>query len=380
MAMSRYNTIGENYLEMERKKLRAADVTACLCILAILGVGLCFAFFTGVRGSDLLPFCYVFGGSSMLFAWVLIYLRYRFRKYYLCTVSVQLDGITLHSHKGKPIRTLRFSECRGGMMEIDTVLHTENYRNYRGVFTSTLECLVLYRNEDVLSYCINDTAHLLSYGALMKSDDAVVIHNRKAIKAIREQCAEFLARSGITVSEEKKPLRKEPAREQFGQAFYLLYEEYSEHPLRSEYRISLALMGIGIFVSLFAVIEMIWLAVSSLFLVAGGALLGEYFYLMRLYRYAVVGEKGVSVFSYKGERLQTYMFSDLKAVRKNCMVDVGNINSIDKKCLVVYRNLYYPRKDDFFALWKNEDVLLTCNPTLMELLESCLSPEQILGE
>jgi hypothetical protein len=117
-----------------------------------------------------------------------------------------------------------------------------------------------------------------------------------------------------------------------------------------------------------------------LFLVAGGAILGEYFYLMRLYRYAVVGEKGVSVFSYKGKRLQTYMFSDLKAVRKYCMVDVGNINSIDKKCLVVYRNLYFPRKEDFFALWKNEDVLVTCNPALMELLESCLSPEQILEE
>lgn len=377
MAMSRYNTIGENYLEMERKKVRAADVAACLCILMILGVGFCFAFFTGVRGSDLLTFCYVFGGSSMLFAWVLIHLRYRFRKYFLCTVSVQLDGITLHSHRGNPIRTLRFSECRGGMMEIDTVLHTEKYR---AAFSSTLECLVLYRNEDAIAYCINDTTHLLSYGALMKSEDAIVIHNRKAIKAIREQCAEFLARSGITVSEEKKPLRKEPAREQFGQAFYLLYEEYSEHPLRSEYRISMAMIGIGIFVSLFSVIEMIWLAVSSLFLVAGGAILGEYFYLMRLYRYAVVGEKGVSVFSYKGERLQTYMFSDLKAVRKYCMVDVGNINSIDKKCLVVYRNLYFPRKEDFFALWKNEDVLVTCNPALMELLESCLSPEQILEE
>ncbi|MBQ1255245.1 MAG: hypothetical protein IIX91_05610, partial [Clostridia bacterium] len=95
MAMSRYNTIGENYLEMERKKLRAADVAACLCILMILGVGFCFAFFTGVRGSDLLTFCYVFGGSSMLCAWVLIYLRDRFRKYFRCTVSVQLDGITL---------------------------------------------------------------------------------------------------------------------------------------------------------------------------------------------------------------------------------------------------------------------------------------------
>jgi hypothetical protein len=53
MAMSRYNTIGENYLEMERKKLRVTDVAACLCILMILGVGFCFAFFTGVRGSDL---------------------------------------------------------------------------------------------------------------------------------------------------------------------------------------------------------------------------------------------------------------------------------------------------------------------------------------
>ena len=85
-------------------------------------------------------------------------------------------------------------------MEIDTVLHTEKYR---AAFGSTLECLVLYRNEDAIAYCINDTTHLLSYGALMKSEDAIVIHNRKAIKAIREQCAEFLARSGITVSEEK---------------------------------------------------------------------------------------------------------------------------------------------------------------------------------
>ena len=67
-------------------------------------------------------------------------------------------------------------------------------------------------------------------------------------------------------------------------------------------------------------------------------------------------------------------------MRRKYIVDFDDVTLREKTCLVLYSSVYFPRKDDFKSLWKNEDVLVTFNPALIKLLESCLSSEQILEE
>lgn len=233
MSMSRYEVFGESFLEVRRKMNRMADFFAWMAILIILTIPICAWRFADARGEDFIIPCCLFGGFALLFVGIRLYGGYQYKKRYLCTVSVESDGVTLYDGNGNFVRAFKFAECRGKMVEIDTICYTE--RKGRGAIATTiLECLVLYRNEAVFDDCINETSLLPAYGALQKCEDAIVIHNPKAIKAIREQCALFLGKNGVVASSEnqKAPNHKEPMREQFGKPLSLLYECISNRDVR----------------------------------------------------------------------------------------------------------------------------------------------------
>lgn len=380
MSMSRYEVFGENFLEVRRKMNRMADFFAWLAILIILAIPICAWRFADARGEDFIIPCFLFGGWALFFAGIWFCGRYQYRKNFLYTVSVDSEGVNLYDNKGKFVRTLRFAECRGKMVEIDTVLHTARKGRYGS--THTLECLALYRNEAVFDDCINESSLLPAYGALQKREDAMVIHNPKAIKAIREQCALFLGKNGVVASSEnqKATNHKEPMREQFGKPLSLLYECISNRDVRLYFCGFVLFFVIGTILSLLAFAELGFLLFGGLLLLLSFSCYGLYYTQKRRNNYAVADENGVSVYSYGGKLLQTLRFSSLKAVRRKYIVVFGDVDLREKTCLVLYSSVYFPRKVDFDSLWKNEDVLVTCNPALIELLESCLSPEQILEE
>lgn len=378
MSMSRYEVFGENFLEVRRKMNRMADFFAWLGVLFCLGTLFCFWYFGDLQGEDLAIFGSIFGGCSLLFVFLWFYGRYQYRKNFLCTVFVDSEWVNLYDYKGEFVRALRFAECRRKMVEIDTVLHTARKGRYGSM--TALECLVLYRNEAVFEDCINESSLLPAYGALQKHEDAMVIHNPKAINAIREQCAVLLRRNGVSVVDEKRETPREPMREQFGKPLSLLYKGIYHSEVRFYFWMSVVCLVIGAIVSAFAVIDLPFLALGGMSFLLGLVVAGLYYTQIRLYRYAVADETGVSVYSHGGKLLQTLRFSNLKAVRRKYIVEFGEVDLREKTCLVLYSSVYFPRKDDFDSLWKNEDVLVTCNPALIELLESCLSPEQILEE
>ena len=381
MSMSRYEVFGESFLEVRRKMNRMADFFAWMAILIILAIPICAWRFADARGEDFIIPCCLFGGFALLFVGIRLYGGYQYKKRYLCTVSVESDGVTLYDGNGNFVRAFKFAECRGKMVEIDTICYTE--RKGRGAIATTiLECLVLYRNEAVFDDCINETSLLPAYGALQKCEDAIVIHNPKAIKAIREQCALFLGKNGVVASSEnqKAPNHKEPMREQFGKPLSLLYECISNRDVRFCFWGFALFFVIGVIVSLLAFAELGFLLFGGLLLLLSFSCYGLYHTQKRRNNYAVADENGVSVYDYDGKLLQTLRFSSLRAVRRKYIVDFDDVTLREKTCLVLYSSVYFPRKDDFKSLWKNEDVLVTCNPALIKLLESCLSPEQILEE
>lgn len=379
--MSRYDVFGERYSEETRKKRRTSDFFFCFCILMILSFPFCFWLFDAARGEDLIIPCCLFGGFALLFVGIRLYGGYQYKKHYLCTVSVESDGVTLYDGNGNFVRAFKFSECRGKTVEIDMIGHTERKGRY-DIETTILECLVLYRNEAVFDDCINETSLLPAYGALQKCEDAIVIHNPKAIKAIREQCALFLGKNGVVASSEnqKAPDHKEPMREQFGKPLSLLYECISNRDVRFCFWGFVILFAIGVIVSLLAFAELGFLLFGGLLLLLSFSCYGMYYTQKKRNNYAVVYETGVSVYDYDGKRLKDLRLAGLKAVRRKYMVQLSEFTRCEKMCLIVYAGVYFPRKDDFKSLWKNEDVLVTCNPALIKLLESCLSPEQILEE
>ncbi|MBQ8323770.1 MAG: hypothetical protein IJX82_01300 [Clostridia bacterium] len=385
--MSRYDVFGKEFDALMRRNVRITGALFWLLFVLWVGFPLGLMLFGRELAEDALAAFFAMGIPMAMLGIAILVGRRKTKQDYHNTLSIEPDGITLYTADGKLWKRFLFSQCRAEMMRVDFVNYTEH--NYRRAIT-TFECLVFYRDAESISSAINQTTGLPAMWLLHNDPGACVIHDRRTIKAIRQQCAQFIEKQLGNVS--SVPLSgarvndSEQLRSSFGNQYALLKDGLAVKSYAFLcFVVVAAVMAFAALLCwvlfLTGVVEELVPLIASFIVCAFAPLLFQAYSERQKQRTAVVDEEGVSVYSPGGKLLRTFRFAQVRGIRRYYWLEGGKqYGQHERECLILYTSAHLPATETFSALWKNEDVLVTCNPALIELLESCLSPEQILEE